>query len=213
MIGASGSGKSTLSRSLAAHLDVPHLELDSIYHLPGWTPLDTGEFRHRVSQFTAGDGWVVDGNYSTVRDIVWTRADTVVLLDYPRWRVMSRLVPRSLRRVVTREQLWNGNREQLAKIASRDPDRNVILWTWRGHAKHYPRFVAASQDPQWAHLTFIRLPSPVATRRFLIAVTATDLAERPDIESLLAEIRRRKDARPVGLDVTELLRWRDEDRA
>lgn len=171
VIGASGSGKSTLSRSLATHLAVPHLELDSIYHLPGWTPLETGDFRRQVNQFTAGVGWVVDGNYSTVRDIVWQRADTVVLLDYPRWRVMSRLVPRSLRRVVTREKLWNGNRETLANLCSRDPDQNVILWSWRGHSTHHPRFVTASHDPQWAHLSFIRLASPTATRRFIAGLT------------------------------------------
>ena len=39
VVGNSGSGKSTLARELAASLGVPHLELDSVYHQPGWEPL------------------------------------------------------------------------------------------------------------------------------------------------------------------------------
>ncbi|MEX0657811.1 MAG: hypothetical protein WD080_01625 [Egibacteraceae bacterium] len=41
----------------------------------------------------------------------------------------------------------------------------------------------------------------------------TDLAAGPDMETLLDEIRRRKQASPATLDVGDLLRWRDEDRA
>ena len=39
VVGNSGSGKSTLAAALAAHLDAPWIELDSIYHQPGWNPL------------------------------------------------------------------------------------------------------------------------------------------------------------------------------
>jgi len=35
VVGNSGSGKSTLAATLAAHLDAPWIELDSIYHQPG----------------------------------------------------------------------------------------------------------------------------------------------------------------------------------
>ena len=65
-----------------------------------------------MSEVVAGDGWVVDGNYSVVRDLVWDRADTVVWLDLPRLVVVRRITTRSIRRVVWREELWNGNRER-----------------------------------------------------------------------------------------------------
>jgi hypothetical protein len=71
---------------------------------------------------------VVDGNYrAVVPDLVWARADTVVWLDLPRRTVLRRVTWRSLRRVVRREELWNGNRETLATVLSWDPKRSVVL--------------------------------------------------------------------------------------
>src|ERR1017187_1525754 len=61
VIGNAGSGKSALARALAARLGVPHVELDGIYHQPGWIPLAGEEFVRRVGAAAAGDGWVIDG--------------------------------------------------------------------------------------------------------------------------------------------------------
>jgi hypothetical protein len=55
---------------------------------------------------------VVDGNYSRMRDIVWSRVDTVIWVDPPRHRAMRQFIWRTLRRMATRAELWNGNREQ-----------------------------------------------------------------------------------------------------
>lgn len=38
VVGQSGSGKSTLARRLAEHLRVRHIELDALFHGPGWVP-------------------------------------------------------------------------------------------------------------------------------------------------------------------------------
>lgn len=53
VVGNSGSGKSTLAAALAEHLDAPWIELDSIYHQPGWVPLPRNEFRTAVEALTA----------------------------------------------------------------------------------------------------------------------------------------------------------------
>jgi hypothetical protein len=91
---------------------VPFVELDAIHHQPGWRPLPKDEFRRRIAAVVADDGWVIDGNYSGVQDLVWDRADTVIWFDLPRRTVMRRLVLRTLRRAITRAELWNGNRER-----------------------------------------------------------------------------------------------------
>jgi adenylate kinase family enzyme len=167
VVGNSGSGKSTLARELASRLGVPFLELDSVYHQPGWEPLAKDEFQRLVTERVSEDGWVIDGNYSAVRPIVWARADTVVWLDPPRWAVMRQVAWRTARRAVTRQELWNGNREPLSNFFSWDPERSVISWAWHSHAKYRARYGAAAADPANSHLTFIRLAGRKDAARFL----------------------------------------------
>src|SRR5689334_5774453 len=81
--GTSGSGKTTFARRLGERLGLPHIELDALFWRPGWVESDTESFRTRVAEAIAGEGWVVDGNYSPVRDLYLARVDTVVWLDLP----------------------------------------------------------------------------------------------------------------------------------
>ena len=141
VVGTSGAGKSTLARSLAAGLGADFLELDSVNHQADWVPLPTAEFRRRVAAVVAGERWVIDGNYSTVRDIVWARADTVVWLDLPRRTVMRRIVWRTLRRVAGRAELWNGNRERW---------HNLFTWTRRSPSSPGPgRHMTRTGQSSW----------------------------------------------------------------
>jgi adenylate kinase family enzyme len=167
VVGDSGSGKSTLAAALAARLGVPYVELDSIFHQPGWTELPRDEFRARVEAVAAGENWVIDGNYTAVRDLVWARADTVVWLDLPRPLVMRRVIGRTLRRAVLRQELWNGNREPASNWLTLDPERSIIMWSWTQHAKYRVRYAQAMADPICAHLRFFRLRSPAEVRTFL----------------------------------------------
>jgi len=167
VVGTSGSGKSTLGRSLAGVLGADFLELDSVYHQADWVPLPTPEFRRRVASVAAGECWVIDGNYSKVRDLVWARADTVVWLDLPRRAVMRRVVWRSFRRAAARVELWNGNRERWRNLLTLDKEESVVSWAWQTHASNRAKFEAAMADPVNGHLRFVRLTSPAAARRFL----------------------------------------------
>ena len=158
VVGNSGSGKTTIARAIAAALGIPHLELDAVYHQPDWQPLDTTEFRRIASEFTAKKAWVVDGNYSDVTDIVWGRADTVVWVDPPRHRVMRQLIARTLRRMATGAELWNGNRERWSYLFR--PEESVLLWAWTNHRRYRDRYLAAQADPVNAHLRFVQVRTP-----------------------------------------------------
>jgi len=166
--GASGAGKSTFSMALAKALHVARLELDGLYQQPNWSPLELDEFRARVESFVAQPRWVVDGNYSQVRDIVWPLATPIVCIDLPRRVVMSRVIKRTVLRIVKRERLWNGNRESWRNALSLDPMRNIILWSWNSHAKYHevvPREARECVGPE----RVIVLSSARAVQRFLDA--------------------------------------------
>ncbi|HVB19498.1 MAG TPA: (d)CMP kinase [Acidimicrobiales bacterium] len=168
--GASGAGKSTLARAVADQLGVPMLELDSLYHQANWTPLEESEFRRRVGDFVAQPAWVCDGNYRAVRDLVWERAQLIILLDPPRRRVMARLIRRTLKRVVLRQAMWNGNRESWRNLFSRDPERNILLWSWRTHQSH--RETTPSDATLYApRATFVRVQNRREGRSLIDSLT------------------------------------------
>ena len=168
VVGISGAGKSTLAARLAERMGAPHIELDSIRHQPGWTELPDEAFRREVEERTRAERWVVDGNYPMVRDIIWSRADTVVWLDLPRHVVMRRIVLRTLRRVLFRVQLWNGNRERWVNLTSIDPERSVVAWAWWKHGESralYQRLMRQSESPR-----IVRLADDTAVESFTASI-------------------------------------------
>lgn len=161
VVGNSGSGKTTLAAEIAKRIGCEHIELDSIHHQENWTPIERNRMRAIVSDRIEADSWVVDGNYrSLVQDLVFAAADTVVWLDLPRGVVMSRVVRRTLGRMVLRRELWNGNRERLRNLIKTDPEENIILWSWTQHARYRHLYQEARDDPLHRHLTWVRITSP-----------------------------------------------------
>lgn len=175
VVGTSGSDKTTLARRLAERLGVPHVELDAIHWGPNWTPAPADVFRERTAQALSGEAWTVDGNYSAVREIVWPRADTIVWLDYALPVIMGRVMIRTLWRVVTREELWSGNRERASTaILGRD---SIIWWalsTYRRRRREYPVLFSR---PEFAHLRVVHLTSPRQARLWLASLPAAGLRQ------------------------------------
>jgi len=168
VVGTTGSGKTTMARRIAQRLAINHVELDALHWGPNWTPAPTELFREHTAQALNGDAWVVDGNYSKVRDVVWSRADTIVWLDYPLLVILGRLAWRTLRRVITREELWQGNRECFAaQFASRD---SLFLWALRTYPRRRREYPTLLQRPEHIHLAVVHLRSPRAARDWLASL-------------------------------------------
>ncbi|WP_341528685.1 hypothetical protein WKK05_04970 [Nostoc sp. UHCC 0302] len=112
--------------------------------------------------------YLVDGNYSIVHDIVWQRADTVIWLDYSWTVVMSRILRRTVSRVVTQQEVCNGNRETWKKsFFSRD---SVVLWALQTYGKNRQKYQLLFQESEYAHLQVVHLRSPSAAQDWLLSL-------------------------------------------
>ena len=168
VLGVTGSGKSTLAQEIARRLGVAYIELDSFQWEPNWTPAQPEAFRARVSQATAGDEWVADGNYRQSRDLFWPRAQTIIWLDYAMPVIFARLLRRTLQRTLGRQELWSGNRERLwPQFFTRD---SLFIWALTSQPKHRREYPLIPATPEYAHATFIHLRSPRATAAWLAAL-------------------------------------------
>ncbi len=174
-LGSSGSGKTTYAAAVAAALDVPHIELDSLFHQPGWTPLPTDVFRARVEEATSGSGWTIDGNYSQLRDLLFLRSDVIVAFDLPRSQVMRQLIPRTLQRGITGSELWNGNREQLRNVVRWDPEHSVIRWSWTRHRMMAERIDWYERIAAQRGTSFVRIRSHDDAREALRDLIGRDV--------------------------------------
>lgn len=86
IFGNSGSGKSTLAREMATTGNLAHLDLDTIAWLPGAPPrrraLD--DSRRELMNFVERHaGWVVEGCYADLLELLMPLAEQMVFLDLP----------------------------------------------------------------------------------------------------------------------------------
>ncbi len=164
VVGATGSGKTTLARNIAQRLGYRHIETDALHWEPNWQEAHIDVLRARVAQALTNDGWVINGNYSKVRDIVWGRADTLVWIDYPLSIIFWRLGWRTLKRIVTREKLWGTNQESWRAAFGRD---SLFLWVLQSRPRHRRDYPILLQQSEYAHLKLVRLRSPRETEQWL----------------------------------------------
>jgi len=165
VVGTTGSGKTVLAWRVSERLGLPFFDLDALYWGPRWTPYPLDQFRDSVRQALSGDAWTAGGNYSRARDIVWARADTLVWLDYALPLILWRLLRRTTRRILTREELWAGNRETFrAQFLSRD---SLFLYALRSHSRQRRQYPIALSQPEHAHLAVLRFGNPRDAQRWL----------------------------------------------
>jgi adenylate kinase family enzyme len=158
---ASGNGKTTVGRALAARLQVPFHELDALHHGPNWTEATPEELHAKVAPILESPGWVIDGAYrGKLGDLVLERAELVVWLDLPLWVWLPRLVRRTAVRIATREELWNGNREELRYALH--PRNSVVVYAVRGYRKRRRAY-----ELEFARFPLLRLRSQAEVDRFI----------------------------------------------
>src|SRR5215210_4024474 len=108
IVGATGSGKSYLARELARRLSLPLHELDVLNWDEKGEQVPQANFVEAVCALVATDEWVIDGHYRDVRHLIWSRADTVVWLNYSPAIILVRLARRFGRKVLDRKSRESG---------------------------------------------------------------------------------------------------------
>jgi adenylate kinase family enzyme len=166
VVGVSGSGKTTLALRISARLGIPHADIDGFFHGAGW--VRRPEAVADVTAFVAGEAWVIERPYDEVREPVYDRAELVVWLDLPTWRVMWQVTRRTVLRRMRRTVLWNGNVERPLWRVLVDRE-HVIRWAWstRHRYRDWPEELLA----QWPHLPVVRLRSHAEADAWLASLS------------------------------------------
>ncbi len=157
VIGCGGAGKSTLAVQLAERLQLPLVALDQLYWHPGWVPTSNPAWDAVIEREIAAARWIMDGNYGRTLRRRLQRADTVVWLDFSRWRCLWRVFRRQVRYLGrVRPGLPDGCRERLSlEFAS---------WIWTYPTRRRPGIMAQlAALPSGTRVITLRTPREVAT--------------------------------------------------
>jgi adenylate kinase family enzyme len=163
VVGCAGSGKTSLALNLGRKLALPVVHLDVLYWLPGWKESDKASFRIRVADAIAGDDWVADGSFSELAlDLTLSRADTLVMIERPRWLCQWRIAWRSaFDRSRQRPDLPEGCPEKF--------DPKLMREAWRYNVERLPA-IEAEREKYGAHVAVVRLNSDREIENFVDSV-------------------------------------------
>lgn len=167
VVGTSCAGKSTFAQVLAGASGCPRIELDALHWGANWQPKPSAEFRRLVAEAASAQAWIADGNYGAVRELLWPRAQTIIWLNYSYPRVLWRALKRTVRRCITREQLWHGNRESVWR--SFFTKESILVWVATTHHRRRREFAALRAAGPFRHLSWVEFRHPEQAAQWLAA--------------------------------------------
>lgn len=167
VVGTTSSGKSTLAQDLARKCGLDFIELDQLHWEPNWKSAELQVFQERARQATASQKWVCAGNYSQVRALIWEQAQAIIWLDYSLGILFVRLLRRTLRRGITGEELWNGNRETFWPHLKVWSDDSLFFWLFKTYWRRKREYPALFALPHNAHLKIYHFRHPRQTKAWL----------------------------------------------
>jgi adenylate kinase family enzyme len=158
IVGSGGAGKSTLAIQLSKLLNISLIHLDKEFWKPGWKETLKEEWHEKQSKMVDNKSWIIDGNYGGTLDIRFSKADTVIFLDYNRYICTYRIIKRWLQNInKTRIDMGEGCNEKL--------DLSFIRWVWEFRKKS--RYKIIERLEKYEKLQIIVLKNPKETKLFI----------------------------------------------
>jgi adenylate kinase family enzyme len=144
IVGPGAAGKSVLAARLGTITGLPVIELDKYFWQQGLAPAPPGQWAAIQRELVQQQSWIMDGDLgpNDVTDVRFEAADTIVFLDFSRFRCAWRAIRRSRERA----DFWRW------------------LWTYRRLSRPLIRQAIAAHADR-AHVYV--LPTPRAVRRFV----------------------------------------------
>ena len=166
IVGCGGAGKSTLARQLGEKTGLPVVHLDQIFWSPGnWIHLEKAEFDTLLKAELEKDQWIIDGNYNRTLELRMEKADTILYLDFNRWRCLAGW----FKRVVTN---WGTARPDMAPGCKEWFDPEFVRWIWRYNRDNRSRnYELIRKHPD---VTAIILKNRGQVKRFLRGICKED---------------------------------------
>ena len=172
IIGTSCSGKTTLAKIIASKLNIKHIELDQLYWKPNWVEHEANDFRSLVIEEIKDENWVADGNYSVIRDVLWSRSTIIIWLNYSFSKVLYRSISRSFRRSLTKEIIFSGNTDSFKRsFFSRD---SIILWVIKTHKSKHEKYSRILYNGSMPKKNIIELKSQSETNQYINDLSRLD---------------------------------------
>jgi adenylate kinase family enzyme len=169
--GTTGAGKTTAAARMGQILNLPVVELDSLFWEPNWTAATDDQFRASIREALEAhsEGWICDGSYtSKAGDIVLPLVDAVVWLRLPFRIAYWRVVRRTIGRAWTGESLWGTNYESWRQVLSRDSALVVAITRWSQQSVN----IAAALNEIKHETQVVELRSPREVQEFLRVIAA-----------------------------------------
>jgi adenylate kinase family enzyme len=164
LFGSPGSGKSTFARALSARTGLPHVERDTL------GTLGSPAYGEAVRSMARGERWIFDGATTQADTDLYARADTVIVLAYPRWVVMERVIRRTVRLAVIR-LVRRGKFRRPRSWLGRD---HAVTSAWSTYHRRGREASALSTRPDLVAARIVRLSSPREAAAWLAAACDQD---------------------------------------
>ena len=133
ILGPGGAGKSVFAARLAERTGLPLVELDSLFWDDGLVPTPPDRWASIQESLVSKPAWILDGDLGPY-DVIKPRlsaADTIVVLDFSRWRCAWRALRRSRERLDFWRWLWTWRRDYrpqlMAAIQTHAPAAELYL--------------------------------------------------------------------------------------